>query len=253
VNIGGFCVNRMASGTVELIGMPTVIIPVLDEAGALPRVLEGLPAGYHALVVDNGSGDGSAEVALAHGAAVVPEPVRGFGSACWRGLLTADPADDVVCFMDGDASFAGGELPLVADPVLAGHADLVLGARRPTAGGAWPLHARLANRALAALLNRSAPLRSRGVALRDLGPMRAARRSALLDLGLRDRRSGWPLEMVLAAARGGWQIREVPVTYRPRVGRSKVTGTVRGTVTAVADMGRLLAAAGRPEGGACTS
>lgn len=225
--------------------MPTVIIPVLDEAQALPLVMAGLPAGYRALVVDNGSTDGSGEIAAAHGAMVVREPAPGFGSACWRGLLAADPADDVVCFMDGDASFVGGELPRVADPVLAGRADLVLGARTPTTGTAWPRHARIANRALAGLLNHSRPLRASGTVLRDLGPMRAARRSALLGLGLRDRRSGWPLEMVLAAARHGWRLQEVEVTYRPRVGRSKVTGTLLGTVTAAGDMGRLLAATSR--------
>jgi glycosyltransferase involved in cell wall biosynthesis len=233
--------------------MPTVIIPVLNEAEALPRVLSGLPIGYAALVVDNGSIDGGAAVAIAHGAHVVSEPARGFGSACFKGLISADPDDDVVCFMDGDGSFDSGELTRVGGPVLDGRADLVLGARRPTGSGSWPPHARLANRALAALLNRSAPMRTNHTRLRDLGPMRAARRSALLGLDLRDRRSGWPLEMVLGAARQGWRVREVDVSYLPRVGRSKVTGTVRGTIGAVQDMGRLLADAGRAGGATCTS
>jgi dTDP-L-rhamnose 4-epimerase len=112
----------------------------------------------------------------------------------------------------------------------------VLGRRVPTAHGAWPLHARLANRVLARELRRRT-----GAPLTDLGPMRAARREAMLGLAVRDRRCGYPLETVLRAADAGWRIAEVPVAYRHRVGRSKITGTVRGTVTAVADMRRVLA------------
>ena len=222
--------------------MPVVVIPVLDEARALPALLAAMPAGYHPLVVDNGSTDGSAEVARRHGAQVVTEPVQGFGSACWAGLQAADPADGVVCFMDGDGSFDPAELTRVAGPILAQAADLVLGARRTAVRGAWPLHARLANQVLAGLLNRTPPLRRGGTHLRDLGPMRAARRSELLTLDLRDRRSGWPLEMVLAAADEGWRVREVEVAYHARVGQSKVTGTLRGTLTVVGDMSRLLVA-----------
>ena len=215
--------------------MPDVVVPVLDEAAALPALLDAMPPGYRAVVVDNGSGDGSGAVARAHGAHVVDEPVRGFGAACWTGLLATDPADGVVCFMDGDGSLDPADLVGVAGPVLAGTADLVLGARRPTAPGAWPRHARLANAALARELRRRT-----GRTLSDLGPMRAARRADLLALGIRDRRFGWPLEMVLRAAAAGWRIGEVPVPYRPRTGRSKVTGTVRGTARAVVDMGRVL-------------
>lgn len=211
--------------------MPDVILPVLDEAAALPAVLGGLPPGYRPIVVDNGSTDGSAAVARAHGAHVVTEPHRGFGAACFRGLLAA--TDDVVCFMDADGSLAGADLPRVAVPVLGGRSDLVMGARR-AGRGAWPVHARLANRVLAVEISRRT-----GVAVRDLGPMRAARRQALLDLGLADRRFGWPLEMVLRAALAGWRIDEVEVAYGPRVGRSKVTGTVRGTVRAVRDMAQV--------------
>ena len=123
----------------------------------------------------------------------------------------------------------------MADPILAGDSDLVLGSRRALRG-AWPLHARLANKVLAFEIRRRSH-----VAVTDLGPMRAARRDALLELGMTDRRSGWPLEMVLRAQRAGWRIHEVPVTYRPRIGRSKVTGTVKGTLRAVADMSRILA------------
>lgn len=212
--------------------MPDVILPVLDESEALPWVLRRMPAGYAPIVVDNGSSDGSAEIARALGARVVSEPRRGFGAACYAGLLAAD--SDVVCFMDADASLDPRELPLVADPVLAGSAQLALGARRAEPG-AWPWHARLANRGLAAHLRRRA-----GVQLTDIGPMRAAPRDALIELGLLDRRFGWPLEMVLRAAGAGWQIAEVQVGYRARAGRSKVTGTVKGTMRAVRDMAAVL-------------
>jgi glycosyltransferase involved in cell wall biosynthesis len=210
-----------------------VIVPVLDEAAALPWLLGRMPHGHRAIVVDNGSRDGSAEIASAHGADVVREPIRGFGAACWAGLRAA--ASDVVCFMDGDASLDPRELPRLSGPVLAGAVDLALGAR-VAQRGAWPPHARLANRLLARELRRRS-----GVALTDLGPMRAARRDALLGLGIADRGFGWPLEMVVRAAGAGWRIEQVEVTYRPRVGRSKVTGTVRGTARAVRDMARVLA------------
>ncbi len=213
--------------------MPDVILPVLNERAAIPWVLERMPAGYTPLVVDNGSTDGSGELAAELGARVVVEPQPGFGAACFAGLSAAE--SDVVCFMDCDASFDPGDLPRVADPVVAGTADLMLGARRPTARGTWPVHARVANRALAFELRRRTH-----VPLRDLGPMRAAPRERLLGLGLLDRRFGWPLEMVLRAAAEGWTIREIDVAYHPRDGRSKVTGTVRGTVRAVRDMTRLL-------------
>jgi glycosyltransferase involved in cell wall biosynthesis len=213
--------------------VPDVILPVLNERDAIPWVLERMPAGYTPIVVDNGSTDGSGELAASLGARVVVEPVPGFGAACYAGLTAA--SDDVVCFMDCDASFDPRELPRVADPVLAGEAQLMLGARRPVSRGAWPLHARAANTLLAVELRRRTK-----VPLRDLGPMRAAPRQALLDLDLHDRRFGWPLEMVLRAAAAGWTIREVGVSYHPRDGKSKVTGTVRGTARAIQDMTKLL-------------
>ena len=212
--------------------MVDVVLPALDEAKAIPGVLAGLPGGYDPIVVDNGSVDGTGEAAAARGARLVREPRRGFGAACAAGLAAA--RSDVVCFMDCDGSLDGAELPLVAGPVIDGTADLVLGARRAEPG-AWPLHARIANRAIALELRRRT-----GARLLDLGPMRAARRRDLLALGIRDRRFGWPLEMVLLAGRASWRIGEVEVSYRPRVGRSKVTGTVRGTARAIGDMARAL-------------
>lgn len=212
--------------------MPDVILPVLDEASAIPWVLERMPEGYRPIVVDNASTDGSGELAAALGAQVVLEIQRGFGAACFAGLTAA--VDDVVCFMDCDGSLDPSALPHVAGPVLAGTADLALGERRPEPGS-WPLHARIANRVLALEVRRRT-----GVPLKDLGPMRAASREGLLRLGLKDRRFGWPLEMVLRAAAAGWRIVEVPVTYRARSGRSKVTGSLRGTLRAVKDAGMLL-------------
>jgi glycosyltransferase involved in cell wall biosynthesis len=209
-----------------------VILPVLDEAEALPWVLQRMPEGYRPLVADNGSTDGSAELAAELGSEVVVESRRGFGAACFAGLSAA--RSEVVCFMDCDGSLDPRELPAVTEPVLAGRVELMLGARRADPG-AWPLHARLANRALCLELRRRT-----GVRLGDLGPMRAVPREALLALGLQDRRFGWPLEMVLRAAGAGWRIEEVPVSYRARSGRSKVTGTVRGTARAVRDMAGAL-------------
>ncbi len=210
-----------------------VILPVLDERDALPGVLERMPPGYRPIVADNGSTDGSGELAARLGARVVAEPRRGFGAACFAGLTAAEA--DVVCFMDCDGSLDPHDLLAVAAPVLAGEADLVLGARRAERG-AFPLHARLANRALALELRRRT-----GRPLRDLGPMRAARREPLLQLAIADRRFGWPLEMVLRAAAAGWRIEERDVGYRARTGRSKVTGTVRGTARAIRDMRAVLA------------
>jgi glycosyltransferase involved in cell wall biosynthesis len=212
--------------------VPDVILPVLDEVAALPAVLASLPAGFHPIVVDNGSTDGSGLLAAALGATVVDEPRRGFGAACFAGLCAA--TDDIVCFMDCDGSLDGADLPLVVGPVAAGEADLVLG-RRIAGRRSWPLHARLGNRVLARRVRRRC-----GVIVADLGPMRAARRVELLGLGLEDRRFGWPLEMVVRAADARWRVCEVPVPYHPRTGRSKVTGTVRGTLRTVRDMSAVL-------------
>jgi glycosyltransferase involved in cell wall biosynthesis len=210
----------------------TVILPALNEAAALPTALASFPPQVDLLVVDNGSTDQTAEVAAAHGARVVREPRRGFGAACWAGVQ-ASPDAEVIAFADADGSFDGADLPAVAGPVLAGEADLVVGSR-------------MANRepgamsALAVLENRLLGLACRllfRVPLTDLGPYRAIRRDRLLGLGVTDRGSGWPLEMIGRAGRAGLRVAEVPVVYRSRAGgRSKVSGSARGTVRAVTAM-----------------
>jgi glycosyltransferase involved in cell wall biosynthesis len=212
--------------------MVDLVLPVLNEAAALPSVLSSVPTGYRAIVVDNGSDDGSADIARTLGADVVLESRRGFGAACDAGLHRA--TSDVVCFMDCDGSLRAGDLPRVCGPVLDGEADLVLGSRR-CRPGAMPVHARLGNAVLARIVRQRI-----GAPLSDIGPMRAARREMLIELDLRDRRFGWPLEMVLRAGEAGWRIVELPVPYRPRVGRSKVTGTLRGTARTVRDMTAVL-------------
>jgi len=211
--------------------MPDVILPVLDEAEAIPRVLGAMPEGYRPIVVDNGSTDGSGEIATELGADVVREERRGFGAACFTGLMAA--SDEVICFMDCDASLDPAHLPRLLAVHRAG-ADLVIGARVPEPG-AWPVHARIANRVLSLELRRRT-----GLGLRDLGPMRLMNREALIGLGMEDRRSGWPLEMVLRAAAAGWRIEELPVPLKGRSGRSKVTGTLKGTIGAIADMSKQL-------------
>jgi glycosyltransferase involved in cell wall biosynthesis len=209
----------------------TVILPALNEAAALPVALASFPPEVDLLVVDNGSTDQTAAVAAAHGARVVHEPRRGFGAACWAGVEAAP--GEVVVFADADGSFDGSDLPAVAGPVLRGEADLVVGSRmaRREPG---------AMSALAVVENRVLGLACRvlfGVPLSDLGPFRAIRREVLLALGMTDRGSGWPLEMLGRAGRVGLRVVEVPVRYRSRAGgRSKVSGSVRGTVRAVIAM-----------------
>ena len=212
--------------------MTDVILPVLNEAMAIPKVLARLPAGFEPLVVDNGSMDDSGRIAEALGARVVSQPLPGFGAACWAGLLAA--RSEVVAFMDCDGSLDAAELPVVTDPIENGDIDLMIGVRRAESG-AWPIHARVANRALARMVSRRT-----GLTVRDLGPMRAAQRHALLALDLRDRRFGWPLEMALKAHAADWRIGTTDVSYARREGRSKVTGTARGTLRTIADMRRVL-------------
>jgi glycosyltransferase involved in cell wall biosynthesis len=214
-----------------------VILPCLNEAGALPWLLTRMPDGYRPIVADNGSTDGSGQIAAELGATVIAVPQRGFGAACHAGLEAAK--SDIVCVMDADGSFDPQDLPIVTGPVIDGTADLMMGRRRAESLKAWPPHARLANAVLAVQLRQRSH-----VPLHDLGPMRAFRREEMLALGLRDRRFGYPLEMVLRASQSGWRIAEAPVPYHPRTGKSKVTGTIGGTVKAVRDMRRVLAECG---------
>jgi glycosyltransferase involved in cell wall biosynthesis len=210
-----------------------LILPCLNEAAALPWVLGRLPAGVRAVVVDNGSIDGSPEIAADLGATVVSCSLRGYGAACHAGLKASTAP--VVAFLDADASLDPRQLVRVTAPVLAGRVDLMVGRRRPVSRKVWPWHLRLANAELSRRIRRRT-----GVRLHDLGPMRAAHREALLGLGLVDRRSGYPLETVVRAADAGWRIAEVDVDYLPRSGRSKVTGTPLGAARAVKDMTKVL-------------
>jgi glycosyltransferase involved in cell wall biosynthesis len=211
-----------------------VVLPTLDEAAALPWVLSRMPDGYRAIVVDNGSTDGSAQIAERLGATVVAAEVRGFGAAVSTGIAVVETR--LVAIMDADGSLDPRDLPRLVELVAAGAGDLVLGRRVPCGRGAWPAHARIANALLARTIRRRT-----GYDLSDLGPMRVARTDALQQLAIHDRRSGYPLEMVLRAAAEGWRVIEVPVPYRPRTGRSKVTGTLAGTLRAVHDMRAVLA------------
>ena len=206
----------------------TLVLPCLDEAGALPWVLSRLPAGVHALVVDNGSTDGSAGIAASLGATVIGEPRRGYGAACHAGLLAADTP--LVAFCDADRSLDPADLAALIAIVATGDADMAV-CRRRLDPGAMPWHLRLANRELARRLrNRT------GFELHDMGPMRVARREALLALDLTDRRSGYPAQTLVRAADAGWRVTEVDVDYHPRTGRSKVTGTPLGALRAVRDI-----------------
>jgi len=218
--------------------MTDVVLPCRDEAPALPGLLARIPAGFRVILADNGSTDGSAEIARQFGALVVDVPTLGYGAAVHAGVLAAAPDDDVVCVLDADGSFDPAVLPLLAGPVRAGEADLVVGRRRPAGRGAWPPHARLGNAVLAHRLRRTT-----GLPVHDIGAIRAVRRSALLALDVRDRRFGYPLELLVRAARAGWRVSEVDVDYHPRAAgtRSKVTGTVRGTARAIRDMSAVLA------------
>lgn len=211
-----------------------LILPCLNEAAALPWVLGRLPSGVRAIVVDNGSTDDSPAIATTHGATVVHCAIKGYGAACHAGLEASTAP--IVAFLDADASLDPRQLVRVIAPIEAGVSDLMLGRRKPVSRDAWPWHLRLANAELARRIRRRT-----GLALRDLGPMRAARREALLGLGITDRRSGYPLETVVRASDAGWRIAEVDVDYLPRSGRSKVTGTPLGAARAVRDMSKVLA------------
>jgi glycosyltransferase involved in cell wall biosynthesis len=208
----------------------TLIIPALNEAACIEPLLAELPPGVaqEVLVVDNGSTDDTASVARQAGARVVGEPRRGYGYACAAGVAAA--TGEILAFMDGDGSFVPAELRTLLWPIQDGSADLVLGTRMRggMAAGAMPAHQRLGNQLVARLMALLYDLR-----LTDLGPFRAIRRDLLLALDMRERTYGWPVEMIVKAARQRARIVELPVSYRPRIaGHSKVGGTLRGTILA---------------------
>ena len=208
----------------------SVIIPTRNEASAISRVLADLPADLvtEVLVVDSNSTDGTPEIAAKMGARVVHEPHRGYGRACLKGLATAD-APDVVVFLDGDYSDRPAELPLLLAPIAEGRADITLGSRlgEQRIVGALPWHAVFGNWLAASLIKLLY-----GVRISDLGPFRAARADVLRELALEEATYGWAVEMILKGALKGFRIVEVPVSYYARIGKSKISGTVRGTVGA---------------------
>lgn len=211
----------------------TVVIPCLNEASALPGVLTALPAGYRVLVVDNNSTDATAEVARTAGATVVFERQPGYGAAVHAGVEAA--RTKVVGVLDGDGSMDPTDLAALVAMLNTG-ADLAVGRRRPEHRGTWPWHARVGNALIAARLRRRF-----GLAIHDLGAMRVVRRQALLDLDVPDRRSGYPLQLLILAGRAGWRVVECDIIYRPRAGgTSKVSGSMRGTITVVRDFWKVL-------------
>ncbi len=207
-----------------------VVIPALDEEQAIGLVVaEVRPLVTEVVVVDNGSRDRTAAVAAAAGARVVHEPRRGYGQACLTGIAALGEAVDVVVFVDGDHSDHPAQVTDVVAPILAGRADMVIGSRTRghAAPGSHPWHAVAGTRFCVGLMNLLI-----GTRATDLGPFRAITRPALAALGMRDRNYGWTVEMQVKAQRAGLRVVEVPVDYRPRIGRSKVSGTVQGTVRA---------------------
>jgi glycosyltransferase involved in cell wall biosynthesis len=217
-----------------------LVLPCRDEAAALLVLLPTIPDGVRVIVVDNGSTDGTAEVARGLGACVVTEPEPGYGAAIAAGLHAA--TSDIVAFADGDGSFDLSELVPLIQAVDSGEADLAAGRRRPVRGSfgrpVWPWHARLGNALVAAWLRRRL-----GLPLHDLAPMRVCRRRALIALDVRDRRFGYPVEFLQRAVRAGWRISEFDVSYLPRAEgtKSKVSGSVLGTLRTARDFRRVLA------------
>jgi glycosyltransferase involved in cell wall biosynthesis len=214
-------------------GSVTVVLPCLNEAASLPGVLAALPDGYRPLVVDNNSTDDTAEVARRHGAQVVAESRPGYGSAVHAGVEAA--TTPIVAVVDADGSLDPADLPALVDELDRG-ADMAIGRRRPVPGLRWPWHARLGTAAVCWRL------RSRyGLPVHDIAPMRVARREPLLALGITDRRTGYPVELMVRAAEAGWTIVERDVPYGPRTGgKSKVSGSVRGSFHAGLDFWRAI-------------
>jgi glycosyltransferase involved in cell wall biosynthesis len=215
-----------------------LVLPCHDEAAALPGLLAEVPAGFSVIVVDNGSHDATADVARSLWARVVGEPRLGYGAAVHAGVGAATA--DHVAVMDGDGSFDPTELPALLAAVTAGRCEMALGRRRPVSSGVWPWHARLGNALVVWWLRRSV-----GFPVHDLAPMRVCRREALLGLGVRDRRFGYPLELLRKATLAGWRLEEHDVTYRPRAAgtTSKVSGSLRGTTRTARDFWKVLATA----------
>jgi glycosyltransferase involved in cell wall biosynthesis len=212
-----------------------LVLPCKDEGPALRLLLPTVPPCLAVIVVDNGSTDDTADVARTLGATVVSEPRPGYGAAVHAGVLAA--AADLLAVMDGDGSFDPHDLlPLVAE-LREGRADLATGRRRPVSRGLWPWHARAGNSVVLWWLRRRT-----GLPVRDIAPMRVCRRDALLDLDVQDRRFGYPVELLQKAQRAGWRITETDVAYRPRAEgtRSKVSGSVSGSLRAARDFARVL-------------
>jgi len=208
----------------------SVVIPTRNEAQAIARVLADLPSELvtEVIVVDSNSTDGTPEIAQKMGARVIRETRRGYGRACLTGVANADNPD-IVVFLDGDYSDRPSELPLLLTPILEGRADLTIGSRLSTThnAGSLPSHAVFGNRLAAALITILY-----GVKLSDLGPFRAGRADSLRRLALEEATYGWAVEMIVKGARERLRIVEVPVSYYPRIGRSKISGTVKGSVGA---------------------
>ena len=212
-----------------------LILPCRDEAAALTGFLPRVPAAFHVIVVDNGSTDDTAAVAARLGAEVVTEHTPGYGAAIQAGLLAA--TNSYVAFMDGDGSFDPDDLIPLVEEVRSGRADLAVGRRRPTGRGVWPWHARAGNALIVAWLRRRIDLDAH-----DIAPMRVCRREALLDLDVLDRRFGYPVEMLQKATAAQWRFAERDVAYHPRAAgtKSKVSGSVSGTLRTARDFGKVL-------------
>jgi glycosyltransferase involved in cell wall biosynthesis len=208
----------------------SVIIPTHNEAAAIERVLADLPSDLttEIIVVDSNSNDGTPEIAANMGALVVREPRRGYGQACLTGLAAAN-SPDIVVFLDGDYSDRPSELPMILAPIVEGRADITLGSRLSGQSnpGALPWHQSFGNRLAAGLIGLLY-----GLKISDLGPFRAARAEVLRGLGLEETTYGWAVEMILKGALAELRVVEVPVSYYPRIGKSKISGTLKGTVGA---------------------